>query len=193
MNSCCYCFNLKTGSTIAIIFTLIYSLIQLLSIVSSDPVVYGSVLHPPSLPRHDLLYYNSIALITYLSLLLFASPALWAIYKEKYFFLLPWLTANIVSALLEFLVFFHLLSKINKVGRGRGPHCIVSGVIPWCHLSHLPYVESELSSYSVCNGILMDGLVALKTLQLQLPAKLIDRFYRNNENSVRRKCPGINC
>jgi len=114
MNSCCYCFNLKTGSTIAIILTLIYSVIQLLSIVSSDPVVYGSVLHPPTLPRHDLLYYNSIALITYLSLLVFASPALFAIYKEKYFLLLPWLTANIVSVLLEFLVFFHLLSKIKK-------------------------------------------------------------------------------
>jgi len=76
--------------------------------------VYGSVLLPPSLPRHDLLYYNSIAIVTYLAILIFACPALFAVYKDKYFFLLPWLISNLVSFLLEFLTFFHLLSKIRK-------------------------------------------------------------------------------
>ena len=117
--------------------------------------MYGSVLHPPSLPRHDLLYYNSIALITYLSLLIFACPALFAIYKvfrflaeilrenlplfqEKYFFLLPWLTANIVSLLLEFLVFFHLLSKIKKVGE-RETVSVAS-----CHGARVPCLSSPI-------------------------------------------------
>ena len=63
--------------------------------------------------------------------------------QEKYFFLLPWLTANIVSALLEFLVFFHLLSKIKKVGR---EHCQWrDAMVPWCHgaMSYIFHLLSQ--------------------------------------------------
>ena len=47
--------------------------------------MYGSVLLPPSLPRHDLLYYNSIAIVTYLAILIFACPALFAVYKVGFY------------------------------------------------------------------------------------------------------------
>ena len=91
---------------------------HVVSIVTSDLVVYGSVLHPPSLPPHQLHLYNCLAVLTYLSLLLYACPAILAIYKEKYLYLLPWLVCNSVSVVLEILIFLFLLSKVREVGNG---------------------------------------------------------------------------
>ena len=42
----------------------------------------------------------------------------WRSAQEKYLYLLPWLVCNSVSVLLEILIFFFLLSKVQEVGNG---------------------------------------------------------------------------
>lgn len=110
-SSCCYCFNLRTGCNIAIIFSMMYSMLQLLFISSSqNSMLSRSVIQPPSISDQHLDLYNNVVIVVYITVLLLAVPALFALKNTNILLLSPWFVANGVSVVMEFLSFLQLLS-----------------------------------------------------------------------------------
>ena len=61
-----------------------YSMLQLAFISSKNSMLSGSVIQPPSISNNHLSFYNNVASVLYISVLLSAIPAIYALKKVKF-------------------------------------------------------------------------------------------------------------